>query len=134
MFLGLSLSSIKTEFGWRPYHNPPFFAELYREGWRLVGKDKYRDIKEEFDNEVKNKRTIGIVYGEKTYFYRLMANFFGTKPVSVDHLADSQRFLGSPKVSFRLKTRLKKFLNKDKVTLIFDTLNVPEENARKNSC
>lgn len=67
------LSSIKTDFGWRPYHNFPFLKQLYLEGWKLILKDRYSDIKKEFKDEFVNFESIAIFFRKKPIFILLLA-------------------------------------------------------------
>ncbi len=123
----LSLSSIKTDFGWRPYHNPPFFKQNYFAGWKQVGKDRFSDIKKEFAGEFDNIEVVSPIRSEKAYFYAFMGSLYGKKVIqSVNDLNYYLNLLHSDKISPSFKKRLQSILEAKKVLLVLDTIVTPE--------
>ena len=131
LIIVLSLSSIKSDFGWRPYHYLPFFKQLYLNGWQLVFKDRYADIKKEFLGEFNDFDRIAIVRGEKAYFYGFIGSSYGLKLIEAHNLDFYKKVLSS-NFSWHLKNNLKKFLESKKILLIVDTMSVPEEYVKDN--
>ncbi len=124
----LSLSSIKTDFGWRPYYNLAFFKQNYLDGWKQIGRDRFENIKKEFINEFNNIDLISPVRSEKAYFYAFMGSLYGKKVIqSTDNIDYYLNLLKSEKISQNFKNRLENILNSKKVLLVIDTLSNPEE-------
>ncbi len=138
LILALSLTSLKSDLGWRPYDNLPLFKQLYFQGWQLVGQDRLFDIKKEFADEFAGLQDYEVVavirhFSEAGYFYAYMASFYGKKIItSVHNISYYENLLKSNQISANFKEKLRKILQTDKILLVMDS-KVDSESLVKNS-
>ena len=128
----ISLTSIKTDFGWRPYHNLPFFKQLYIEGWQLVGHDRWVDIKKDFQGEFDGYEVVSPVRSEKAFFYSYIGYLYGLKIIHSMPKGYYERLLSSPKISKSFKEKIKNLLAAKKILLVVDTMSVQEDYVKES--
>jgi hypothetical protein len=120
----LSLSSIKTDFGWRPYHNPKFLLSYYYfPSFKYIFADRYQDINRVYQNDFQDTETISVVRSEKAFFYGFLGAINGKKVIhSADEHYYNRVLNGGDKISERVKNNLKTILRSKQVLVVFDTL------------
>ena len=125
VFGGLCLSSVSTDFGWRPSLlllrssiNRPYLVKSYIDGLRLLGKDRLVDVENSYRSIIGNKETLIIAYRGQESFLAYLASDMGSSVVQAVDITKYHELINSNRISENYMRLLKNIDDENKILVI----------------
>lgn len=133
IFLLFSLTSIQTDYGWRPYPFARVYGQLsgsvryylktYISGIFLIGKDRSKNMAKKYKNDFKGFDVIVPFWRGQVAFYAYLGYLNGLKVIDAVDSETFNKVTNSHLLSNHLKENLKQINTAKKILFIFEKNN-----------